>query len=159
MGATFGGGPNLIVRRLDAAAIAAWRSGANVVAFATDEGTIPAPFWRECIHETTDERSWLEPFAANRWSEIGALACDRTLDEAFWSAAIGDSGVAPLRRIDTRTYAATPYVLEFQSDRSALIVTTLRPYGGLGTVPYGFKNNAAGAVALARLLQRLESAP
>jgi hypothetical protein len=98
------------------------------------EGTLPCPFWRECVlagspaFPWADEHELFAPVAPDCALDPGWLA--RELPGAEWL----------LTRVDTRTYREAPYVAR----RGSVLVTTLRPQGGLGSQPAGVATNAAG---------------
>jgi hypothetical protein len=109
--------------------------------FLTAEGTVRMPFWREAAYEFHDDAFWEGVPFAERWERLLAISGDAALMPEF------AKGEILMNRVDTRTYAEHP-VLVRQGDR---IVTTLRPFGGLGVQPPSLARNPAG-VALLRAL-------
>lgn len=114
------------------------------VCFLGPEGTIPMPFWRECV---TWNQTGCRDF--DSWDFLFPVSCDRALDPSWLDEHLKGAEWL-LTRVDTRTYARHPYVARLGST----VVTTLRPWGGLGGQPYGFENNPAGHTLL-RLLMKL----
>lgn len=112
-----------------------------------EEGTLPMPFWRECIQEFADPAF---PFA-ERWERLLPVSPDRALDPNWLRERFGEYEVL-INRVDTRTYAEHPLLVR----AGRWIVTTLRPQGGLGAQPPGLKYNPAG-VELLRTLMTLAS--
>ncbi len=151
-----GNGPNIITTTWNESLIETWNQGNHVILFALDDFTLPMPFWRECIHEVPNPRPWLEPFAEYKWHQILPVSTDRAIDREALETELGMKGTVLLNRIDTRTYAEHPYAMEFDNGKSKFIVTTIRPFGGLGICPWGLKNNPAGSHMVATLLKELE---
>jgi hypothetical protein len=154
-GTLTGTGPNIISTSWNPSLIETWNQGNNVILFALDDFTLPMPFWRECIHEVPNPRPWLQPFTDYNWHQILPVSTDRALDREALEAELGKKGTVLLNRIDTRTYAEHPYAMEFDNGKSKFIVTTIRPFGGLGICPFGLKNNPAGSHMVATLLREL----
>ncbi|MBL8065404.1 MAG: hypothetical protein JNM34_06040 [Chthonomonadaceae bacterium] len=119
-----------------------WRTG---VLFLEGKGTVPNPFWRECVL-LGDPRlcHWVENCDI-QWP----VAPDCTIDPKWLEDQLPDAEWL-LTRIDTRTYGRLPYVAR-SGDR---IVTTLRPNGGLGAQPPSFDCNPGGH-ELVRFLTKL----
>ncbi len=134
------GGEDVLATRLDKHLL----DGHKVVAVLEHEGTVPMPFWRECIQEFAP--GLLDPWA-NKWDRLWAIAPDRALDTEWLKEALGDYEVL-MNRIDTRTYREHPYMVKAGN----VIVTTLRPHGGHGAQPCGVKNNPSGSELLRALL-------
>ncbi len=144
---------NMLTTRLDSHLIENARSGAKVVAFLQDEGTISMPFWRECAFEFSSllsEGEWLA-VRFGEWHRLWSIAPDRALDPKWLKEKLGDYQVR-MNRIDTRTYREHPYIAFAKVGRGQVIVTTLRPDGGHGAQPFGVSNNPSGSVLLSRLL-------
>jgi hypothetical protein len=135
------GGENVLASRLDKHLL----DGRKVVAVLEHEGTVPMPFWRECIQEFAP--GILDPWA-NQWDRLWAIAPDRALDTEWLKQTLGDYEVL-MNRVDTRTYKEHPYMVKAGN----VIVTTLRPHGGHGAQPYGVKNNPSGSELLRVLLE------
>lgn len=119
----------------------------------TIEGGIPCPFWREAALDFTydpiwEQRGWKE--AWHLWQDVGGEGALSKKD----LAGLSDVKVH-LGRIDTRTYKEDPLVVSgFCSERGhRVILTTLRPHGGLGAQPHGLKQNPAGCELVSILLE------
>jgi hypothetical protein len=138
------GGENLFTTRLDASALERAKSN-RVIAVLEHEGTLPMPFWRECVQEFAP--GLLDPWA-NQWDRLWAIAPDRALDPDWLHQTLGEYEVL-INRVDTRTYKEHPYMVKAGN----VIVTTLRPQGGHGAQPHGVKNNPSGATLLARMIE------
>jgi len=109
----------------------------------TTEGSKPMPFWRESAYEFNNERFWeLAPFK-NEWARLLPISPDRVIDEG-WLNALNIPYEILLRRIDVPTYKEHPVAVRV----GETIITTLRPFGGLGTQPSGLPNNPAGGAFL-----------
>jgi hypothetical protein len=135
--------------------------GARVLLFLDNEATEAAPFWRESAYELAHEAftggpldvtgpagwaHWLnispDRVVSPEWLTGGPLA---SLDQETW-----------INRIDVRTYRETPVMVRAtRAGSGAVIVTTLRPWGGLGVQPTSLKQNPAGWWLLRRLVQVL----
>lgn len=135
------GGESVLASRLDKHLL----DGRKVVAVLEHEGTVPMPFWRECIQEFAP--GLLDPWA-NKWDRLWAIAPDRALDTEWLKATLGDFEVL-MNRVDTRNYKEHPYMVKAGN----VIVTTLRPHGGHGAQPYGVKNNPSGSELLRTLFE------
>lgn len=102
-------------------------------------GTTPKPFWREAAYEFKGNLFWHDVPFAEQWSKLRAISGDRVID-VHWLEGLGVPYETLLRRIDVRTYQEDPVIVRFGDT----IITTLRPYGGLGVQPAGIAWNAAG---------------
>jgi len=109
---------------------------ADHATFMTGVGTLPMPFWREAAYEFVGDAWGL----AERWERFLPISPDRALDPAL----LPDHEVI-INRIDTRTYAEHPIAVRTKDG----IMTTLRPFGGLGIQPVGITRNPS-AVDLLR---------
>jgi hypothetical protein len=77
-----------------------------------------------------------------------AVCPDRALDpEWLDTLGLGKPEVL-MNRIDVRTYKEHPVVAKFEN----VLITTLRPYGGLGTQPTALNRNPAGVALLESLV-------
>lgn len=97
------------------------------VAFGVRAGTQPAPFWRECVQ-----------MAETGFEQLGDLTL---LHDVASDCVLPPDDEVLLRRIDTRTYQAGSYITRRPDGQ---IVTTLRPWGGLGVQPPDMRHNPAG---------------
>ncbi len=107
-----------------------------------EEGTLPMPFWRECIQEFTDP-------TLERWERLLPISPGRALDPSWLKERFGDYEVL-INRVDTRTYAEHPLLAR----AGRWLITTLRPQGGLGSQPPGLKDNPAGCELLKYLISQ-----
>ena len=114
------------------------------VCFLEQTGTLPRPFWRECVTRNLSRARFRTDLDLLR-----DVACDRVIDPEWLESELPGAEWL-LTRIDTRTYARQPYVAR----KGNVVVTTLRPWGGLGSQPCGLDNNPAGCELL-RILMRL----
>jgi hypothetical protein len=105
----------------------------------TTEGTLRKPFWREAAYEFRNPGFWKSVPFAERWSRLLPISPDRVIDPS-WLDSLGVPYETLLRRIDVRTYEEHAVMVRF----SDTIITTIRPYGGLGCQPEGIPNNPAG---------------
>lgn len=102
----------------------------------TSEGTIPMPFWREAAYQFEGD-AWGLP---ERWERFQAISPDRALDPG----ALPEDYEVVINRIDVRTYTEHPIAVRTKNG----IVTTLRPFGGLGIQPAGLSRNPSGVELL-----------
>lgn len=126
-----------------------WNNQAQGIVFCLDEGTLPMPFWREAGYEFGKD-FWRSTGMSEAWERLLPISPDRSLDPSFLDK-LGGGFETHLTRIDMRTYVETPVLVQ----RDGLILTTLRPFGGLGNQPIGLKNNPAGAHLFRCLLNHL----
>jgi len=142
------GGPHLVSTVWDAE-----RAAAGGVLLLTIEGTRPAPFWRECAFEFADpDRSIFARDFGNRWERLWPVSTDRVVD-AEWIATLGDDWSPLMVRLDTRTMRRDPLVARVRRGRHTWIVTTLRPFGGLGQAPPCLAHNPGGRRLLTDLME------
>jgi len=118
---------------------------AQGLAFLADEGTLAMPFWRESAYEFIGDFWDRAPFA-HRWERLISVSGDRVLDPA-WLRTQGEHEVL-MNRVDVRTYTEHPVVVKI----GEAIVTTLRPFGGLGVQPTSLAKNPAGVELLRSLM-------
>lgn len=137
-----------------------WRqtleSGANALAFLTHFGTKPMPFWREAGYEFRNTAFWDGVPFAEEWERLLPVSTDRAIDSEWLQAQIADgySVEVLMNRIDTRTYVESAVLARITREGlGTLLVTTLRPFGGLGTQPTSLDRNPAGLVLLDSLLR------
>lgn len=117
-----------------------------IVAFLGEDTSVPtvkAPFWRECVQTS------LPPVPEDDWTFLHPVSTDAVLTKEWLEAELPGAEWL-LTRVDTRTYGRSCYVAK----RGHTVVTTLRPWGGLGAQPSGLENNPAGCELL-RILTRL----
>lgn len=104
--------------------------------------TLPRPFWREAAYIGL-ESLWHD--AQSDWSGWVSVAPDCVLNPT----ALPEGWELIVTRIDARTFEKLPLVARVEGK----LVTTLRPFGGLGSQPNGLKGNPAGASLLRQLLR------
>lgn len=122
--------------------------------FLTEVGTKRMPFWREAAYEFPHPDFWAGVPFADRWERLLPVSADRAIDLAFLEADGEGPWEVLMNRVDTRTYADHPIVVR----RGGTIVTTLRPYGGLGSQPSSLSRNPAGVALLRALAGTLKCA-
>jgi hypothetical protein len=120
------------------------------VAFLVDEGTVAMPFWREAAYEFHDPDFWARVPFAEQWYRLLPISPDRSLDPNWLTQTYGDYEVL-MNRVDVRTYAEHPILVR----AGRRLITTLRPFGGLGIQPVGVRQNPAGLALLRALVQEV----
>ncbi|AIE85725.1 hypothetical protein [Fimbriimonas ginsengisoli] len=120
------------------------------ILFLTDMGVKAAPFWREAAYEFRNDAFWSEVPFAEKWSRLLPVSSDRVIDMGSLDDSEGPYEVL-LNRVDVRTYQDAPVLVR----RGNTLVTTLRPYGGLGTQPTSLTKNPAGVALLRALAAQL----
>ncbi len=130
-------------------------SGPSMVAFALGEGTLPMPAFRESAYEFPYTRPWYQFLTDGHWETFLSVAPDRALNlDAIRQALPKGADLKVLiNRVDVRTYKEHPLAIEATVGVRKMIVTTLRPFGGLGAQPMGLRYNAAGANILSLILR------
>lgn len=126
-----------------------WNPEAQIV-FLRNEGTTPAPFWRESGYEFKNEAFWAKVPFFEQWERLLPISGDRVLDEAWLQKQVGTYEVL-LNRVDVRTYQDAPVLV--RTERG--LITTLRPYGGLGIQPTSLAQNPAGTALIAAFIDAL----
>lgn len=149
--ADFGEGPNVILAGYADGLSSLLQEGANVLVFLDSEGTVAAPFWREAACEFAKDA----PFA-EQWERLLAVSGDRVLDPVYIAQILPTELKVEilLNRVDVRTYQEAPVMVRVSGNKGKAIITTLRPYGGLGIQPSGLVRNAAGC-ALVNMMMEL----
>lgn len=133
-------------------------SAQKAVVFLTAEDTIPMPFWRESAYEFSNTAFWDHLGFREQWERLLPLTPDCALDmESLRIAFPGMEWEVLLNRIDVRTYAEHPILARGELVGQRVLVTTLRPFGGLGNCPRGIKRNPSGYEFLVRLLEAMRS--
>ncbi|MBX3119985.1 MAG: hypothetical protein KF784_13045 [Fimbriimonadaceae bacterium] len=129
----------------------------SMIAFAMGEGTIPMPAWRECAYEFPYVRPWYQSLADGFWETFLPIAPDRALDLATIQNSLpkGATVKVLINRVDVRTYAEHPIAVEISLGERQVILTTLRPFGGLGNQPLGLSHNPSGAHLLSLMCRDL----
>jgi hypothetical protein len=134
-----------------------YHTNGNGILFLTGEGATPAPFWRESAYEFGYERFWQELGLAHQWERLLPISGDRVIDMEWLRSQLPKNAEIEvlLNRIDVRTYAEAPVAIRATTGEKQLIVTTLRPFGGLGIQPLGLNRNPAGAALLLGLMKSI----
>lgn len=147
---TLGEGPNEIFLDDLSGLASTLEEGRNAIVFLEHDSTRPAPFWRESGLEFRQGA----PFA-EQWERLLAISGDRILEPgAIAENASKDAKVETIiNRVDVRTYSEAPLMVKVSGARGSAIVTTIRPYGGLGIQPCGVEQNAAGSDFLRSILE------
>lgn len=115
------------------------------LAFLLDEGTKPMPFWREAAYEFLNDRFWEPTGLRDAWARWLPMTPDCALDlDQMNRAYPGWDFETLLNRIDVRTYAEHPVLVRAVKGTSEMLITTLRPFGGLGIGPRGVTKNPSG---------------
>ncbi len=136
-------------------AINEWiQEGGRGIVFLEEEGTLPMPFWRESAYEFLDDDFWAHVPFRDRWDRFWGIAPDCAIDMSWLESKGLGGGEILMNRIDVRTYAEHPMIVRLNDT----ILTTLRPWGGLGAQPAQYKLNPSGHVLLASLIDVLGGA-
>ena len=122
-------------------------------------GGLPAvelPFFREAMRLFENHPSW-GSFPHEKTTDFlfYGLATDCAFDPVTLSQALEVELIPVLTRVDARTSALHAYVCEAQLGAGRLLLTTLRPYGGLGDQPSGLKRAVCGVSLLRAWLEWL----
>lgn len=116
----------------------------NGIVILDNVGTMAVPFWRECVQWNTSGVDLLDS-----WDFLFPVSCDKVIDPVWLEHELPGAEWL-LTRVDTRTYQRQPCLAR----RGSRVVTTLRPWGGLGVQPLGIEHNPAGC-ELMRILIKL----
>lgn len=109
----------------------------------------PVPFWREAMKLFEPHPSW-GAFPHEKWTDLQfyGLACDAAFDREKVQAALEADVTPVLTRVDARSLSLHGYTLSANVGPGTLLMTTLRPQGGLGDQPSGLARHVAGAYLL-----------
>jgi hypothetical protein len=125
------------------------------IALLVDEGTRAAPFWREAAYEFQEEAFWdAVPFREN-WSRLLPICSDCVIDRSWLEEMLpkGATLEVLMNRISTQDYEELPVLVRVTLPDGAMwIITTLRPFGGIGNQPGSLATNAAGSLLLQNLV-------
>jgi hypothetical protein len=139
-------GSNLLTTRPESV------SGRSIL-FLENEGTVPLPFWRENIATFSGSEFWAKVPFADRWDRLFPLSPDRAIDPQWLAERKWGPIKVLMERVDTRTYVRHAYIASIGD----VLVTTLRPYGGLGSCPTNLASNPAGVELIRSLTSTFES--
>lgn len=116
------------------------------------------PFWREAMKLFHAHPLW-EGFAQEEWTDLQfyGLSPDCSLSQEHLQSLLPSLTWKPvLRRVDARTMDVTEYVTEgSHASGGKILLTTLRPHGGLGDQPDGLLRNIGGVQLLVSALRCL----
>jgi hypothetical protein len=122
---------------------------------------VAMPFWREAMRLFEPHGSWRD-FPHERRTDLCfyGLAADAAFDIGKVRAALGPEAQVEqvLTRVDARSYLLHAYTLAVRLGSGVLLLTTLRPQGGLGDQPSGLRRHVAGAYLLRGWLDYLATA-
>jgi Glycosyl hydrolases family 2, sugar binding domain len=144
------------------AEVAAWvLSGRNALFIADRYAEFPVeecPFWREAMKLFDPHPVWQHfPHEGFTDFQFYGLApdCSYTFDTI--QKYVDPVAIFPiLRRVDARTFVETHYASEAVSASGGrLIITTLRPHGGLGDQPAGIRRCFSGQMLLSAFIKSL----
>ena len=155
------GGPGIVVATAWSVELFAFaRSGRRVLYLQPSAfGGLPAaelPFFREAMRLFEDHGSW-GTFPHEKTTDFlfYGLASDCAFEPEPLSQVLGVPLVPILTRVDARTSLLHAYACEAQVGAGKLLLTTLRPYGGLGDQPSGLKRAVCGVGLLRAWLEWL----
>lgn len=145
------GNEGLITSRLGAVA-------ERGVAFLLDEGTVPMPFWREAAFEYRNDKFWEPTGLRDAWARWLPMTPDAALDMTVLAQHYpGWEFEVLMNRIDVRTYAEHPMLIRAVSGSAQMLITTLRPFGGLGIGPRRVTRNPAGIEFMRHAIRTVKS--
>jgi len=159
-----GDGDLLVASRWDPALPDFARAGGKAFVFVERGGGLPVvecPFWREAMKLFEPHSLW-NHFPQEGFTDLQfyGLGPDCAFDPEALTARMPDAALHPLlRRVDARTISVTDYLLEAQFPGGGkLLLTTLRPHGGLGDQPDGLFRHVGGVQFLVAALNTLATA-
>ena len=128
--------------------------GGRVILLQQGSGPLPAkrgPFWREAIKLFYPHPLWTH-FSQRGYTDMQffGLASDSSFDTARLPEALpGLKSLKPiLRRLDSREFLVSDYILDAEVGHGRLLACSLRLQGGLGAQPSGWERNIAGGALL-----------
>ena len=137
------------------------RKGGRAFVFVEKGSGLPftsCPFWREAMKLFEAHPLWRD-FSHQGFTDLHfyGLGSDGALNPQALSARMPDAALRPvLRRVDARTFAVLDYATEAVFPGGGrLLLTTLRPHGGLGDQPDGLLRHHAGVQFLYAALKSL----
>ncbi len=126
--------------------------GEKAIVLLSTIGTSPLPFWREAAYDFAKNA----PFA-EQWERLLAVSGDSALDLSQLTSCLpSDCKIETvIIRVDVRTYEESPVMVKVSLGEGCAVVTSLRPYGGLGNQPLGLAKNAAGLALMKQMAELL----
>jgi hypothetical protein len=122
---------------------------------------VALPFWREAMRLFEPHGSWRD-FPHEKRTDLCfyGLAADAAFEIEKVRAVLGPEAQIEqvLTRVDARSYLLHAYTLAARLGSGTLLLTTLRPQGGLGDQPSGLRRHVAGAHILRGWLDWLAAA-
>ena len=155
------GGPGIVVATAWSVELLAFaRNGGRVLYLQPSAfGGLPAaelPFFREAMRLFEDHTSWGKfPHEKTTDYLLYGLASDCAFEPEPLSQVLGFPLTPILTRVDARSSQMHAYVCEAQVGAGRLLLSTLRPYGGLGDQPSGLKRAVCGVALLRAWLEWL----
>ncbi|WP_395094872.1 glycoside hydrolase [Armatimonas sp.] len=155
------GGPGVIIATAWSPELLAFtRNGGRVLYLQPSAfGGLPAaelPFFREAMRLFEDHPSWGNfPHEKSTDFLLYGLASDCAFEPEAMQQVLGVPLTPILTRVDARSSLLHAYVCEAQVGAGRLLLTTLRPYGGLGDQPSGLKRAICGVGLLHAWLEWL----
>jgi Glycosyl hydrolases family 2 len=154
-------GPGIVVATAWSPELFAFASNGGRVLYLQPSafGGLPAaelPFFREAMRLFEDHGSW-GAFPHEKTTDFlfYGLASDCAFEPELLAQVLGVPLVPLLTRVDARTSALHAYACEAQVGAGKLLLTTLRPYGGLGDQPSGLARAICGVALLRAWLEWL----
>jgi hypothetical protein len=136
-------------------------AGGKAIYLQQGNGPLPVkrcPFWREAVKLFYPHPTWQSfPHPGYTDMQFFGIAGDCAIQTDQLKAAVPDiHKIQPvLRRLDTREFLATDYILEARVGKGRLLICTLRLQGGAGYQPFGWQRNVAGAALLQAMMESL----
>ncbi|WP_309717451.1 hypothetical protein [Armatimonas sp.] len=155
------GGPGIIVATAWSPELLGFaRNGGRVLYLQPSAfGGLPAlglPFFREAALLAHDHPSWGSfPYEKNADVLLYGVAPDCAFEPEALQQLLGVPLSPVLTRTDARSAQVHAYVCEVQVGAGKLLLTTLRPYGGLGDQPSGLQHAVCGVSLLRAWLEWL----
>ncbi len=119
---------------------------------------VDCPFWREAMKLFEPHPLW-EAFPHNGFTDLQfyGIGPDCSIELGTLQAQYPGAEIVPvLRRVDARTFVETLYAAEVRVPGGGrMLITTLRPQGGLGDQPDGLNRCFSGQMLLNAALQTL----
>lgn len=149
-----GEGDHMVATRIPTDFLERLRHGSKLLLFLQDEGTIERPFWRESAYEFLEKGFWTSLGMGQNWERFLPVSADRAIDPVWLNEVLRGANVQVLmNRVDVRTYEDAPIMVRGRLGNGEFLITTLRPFGGLGVNPISVSKNPSGAFLLKGLLR------